>query len=122
MKKLKGLLIFGLSGSIALVINLSVFIVAIKLVPPYVASIFAFIFAVTFNFFFHGKFLWKSTPTILKYQYFVSGYSVSLIINVVFVYAFSSSFSHPVAAQIIGGLLGSIINYFVSKISFANSK
>jgi putative flippase GtrA len=118
LKKMKGLAIFGISGFIALSINLTVFMIFLKFVPPYIASIFAFIFAVSFNFFFHGKFLWQSVPSFRKYKYFVSGYSISLMINIIFVYTFASSFAHPVISQIIGGLLGVIINYFVSKHSF----
>ena len=103
---------------IALVINLSVFMICIEFVAAYIASIFAFLFAVTFNFFFHSRFLWNSSVNFRRYRFFVGGYSGSLFVNVIFVYFFQSTFFHPVVSQILGGCMGAVANYFVSRFSF----
>ena len=115
---MKNISVFATSGMIALMINLSIFMIFIEFVEAYIASIFAFLFAVTFNFFFHSRFLWNAAVNFRRYRFFVTGYSASLFINVIFVYFFEAIFCHPVVSQIIGGCMGVIANYFVSKFSF----
>ena len=110
--------LFLLIGSVAFIINLIFFSIFNNFLPAYLASFFCFFVAVTFNFFMHGIFLWKLPPSFKKFYLFISGYSIGLFLNVIFVYFFVSFFSNALHAQIIGGALGVIFNFFSSKFSY----
>ena len=82
----------------------------------------AFSTAVVFNYFCHGKFLWRFDKNkILKYQRFLKfyfGYSFSMIINVSIVYVFQSYVENIVLLQVCGIIIGSLLNFFVSRFSY----
>lgn len=110
--------LFLLIGSVAFLINLIFFSIFNNFLPAYLASFFCFFVAVTFNFFMHGRFLWKLPPSFKKFYIFISGYSIGLFLNVIFVYFFVSFFPNALHAQIIGISLGVIFNFFSSKFSY----
>jgi putative flippase GtrA len=66
----------------------------------------------------HGIFLWRKTPSFDKFYIFISGYSIGLSLNILFVYFFVNFFSNALYAQVIGGALGVVFNFFSSKFSF----
>jgi putative flippase GtrA len=60
-------------------------------------------------------------PSIKKFFLFISGYSIGLVLNVLFVYFFENFFSMALYAQIIGGGLGVVFNFFSSKFSYTGN-
>jgi putative flippase GtrA len=114
--------IFAIIGLFGLALNLSSFIIYLKFFSPTFASFLAFSTAVIFNYICHGKFLWTYRKIHgLKYQRFVKfylGYSFSMIVNVSIVYFFQSYFENIILLQIIGIILGSLLNFFISRFAF----
>jgi hypothetical protein len=110
--------LFLVIGSLAFAINLIFFSIFNTFLPAYLSSFFCFFVAVTFNFFMHGIFLWKVPPSFNKFYLFISGYSIGLLLNVLFIYFFVSFFSSALYAQVIGGSLGVVFNFFSSKFSY----
>lgn len=113
--------LFLIIGSLAFAINLLFFSIFNIFLPAYVSSFCCFFVAVTFNFFMHGMYLWKVPPSIKKFFLFISGYSIGLVLNVLFVYFFENFFSMALYAQIIGGGLGVVFNFFSSKFSYTGN-
>ena len=116
------LTIFAIIGLFGLALNLSSFIIYLKFFSATFSSFLAFSTAVIFNYLCHGNFLWKLNKNqVLKFKRFIkfySGYSFSMIVNVLIVYYFQSYLENIIFIQIIGIMLGSLLNFFVSKFSF----
>ncbi len=114
--------IFAVIGAIGLIINLNSFVIYLKFFSPTFSSFMAFSTAVIFNYLCHGKFLWRfDTSQILKHQRFLKfyfGYSFSMIINVSIVYFFQSYVENLVLLQVSGIIIGSLLNFFVSRFSY----
>jgi putative flippase GtrA len=114
--------IFAIIGLFGLAINLSSFMIYLKIFSPTFSSFLAFSTAVIFNYLCHGKFLWQfRTNQILKYQRFLKfyfGYSFSMIINVLIVYFFQTYVQNIILLQISGIFIGSLLNFFVSRFSY----
>lgn len=114
--------IFAIIGVFGLIINLSSFVIYLEFFSPTFSSFMAFSTAVVFNYFCHGKFLWRFYKNqILKLQRFLKfyfGYSFSMIINVSIVYFFQSYFENIVLLQVSGIIIGSLLNFFVSRFSY----
>ena len=114
--------IFAIIGVFGLIINLSSFVIYLEFFSPAFSSFMAFSTAVVFNYFCHGKFLWRFYKNqILKYRRFLKfyfGYSFSMIINVSIVYFFQSYVENIVLLQVSGIIIGSLLNFFVSRFSY----
>jgi len=117
--------IFLVIGVFGLALNLSTFAVYINFFSPTVSSFLAFSTAVIFNYLCHGRFLWKFNYEEIflpkRFIKFYLGYSFSMIINISIVYFFQDSLEEIILVQLIGVVLGSLLNFFVSKLSFIGS-
>ena len=114
--------IFLIIGLFGLVLNLISFIGYNEFFSPTFSSFLAFSTAIVFNYFCHGRFLWQShSPQIFLLQRFLkfySGYSFSMVINVSVVYFFQDYFENILFLQVTGIALGSLLNFFISRLSF----
>jgi len=117
--------IFLVIGLFGLLLNLSTFAIYINFFTPTFSSFLAFSTAVIFNYLCHGKFLWKfdrlEILAIKRFLKFYSGYSFSMVINISIVYFFQDTADEIILVQLLGIVLGSLLNFFVSKLSFVGS-
>lgn len=117
--------LFIVIGMCGLVLNLSSFMVYIKFFTPVASSFLAFSTAVILNYFCHGKFLWRLQQlqifSLQQFLKFYSGYSISMTINLLIVYFFQNSFDNILFVQLIGIILGSLLNFFISKFLFTGT-
>ena len=114
--------IFLIIGLFGLVLNLISFIGYNEFFSPTFSSFLAFSTAIVFNYFCHGRFLWQShSPQnflLQRFLKFYSGYSFSMVINVSVVYFFQDYFENILFLQVTGIALGSLLNFFISRLSF----
>lgn len=117
--------IFLVIGLFGLLLNLSTFAIYINFFTPTFSSFLAFSTAVIFNYLCHGKFLWKfdrlEILLLKRFLKFYSGYSFSMVINIFIVYFFQDTSDEIILVQLLGIVSGSLLNFFVSKLSFVGS-
>lgn len=112
---------FIIVGIFGMIINLTSFSIYISFFSATISSFFAFSTAVSFNFIGHRIYLWEiknRIPLLRYFRNFYSGYSFSLLVNLLTVYFFESYFTNKIYIQIIGIIFGSVLNYFVSRAVF----